>query len=70
MSVSYHVTPEARLTNVVGTTSCRMWRTGYSPRYTSDRGAHGYVRRFGDGSDLLREGDKTNIWSIIEDGMV
>ncbi|TFK83982.1 high nitrogen upregulated cytochrome P450 monooxygenase 2 [Polyporus arcularius HHB13444] len=52
-----------RLTQQSGPVDLGLWLKYFAYDFMSDVA-------FGDGSDLLREGDKANIWSIIEDGMV
>ena len=51
-------------------TSCLTWRMGSSLPSSRDVRVEVSFHRFGGGSELLRDGDKNNMWSIIEEGMV
>ena len=56
-----------------GMTSCLTWRKrGSVPaRAQAWKDLTCLAHRFGGGgSELLRNGDKNNVWSIIEEGMV
>ncbi|RPD58907.1 high nitrogen upregulated cytochrome P450 monooxygenase 2 [Lentinus tigrinus ALCF2SS1-7] len=52
-----------RLKEQSGTIDLGLWLKYFAYDFMSDMA-------FGGGSELLREGDKNNIWSIIEEGMV
>lgn len=51
-------------------TSCATWRELVSFVPISESIASHVHFRFGGGSELLRDGDSANVWSIIEHGMV